>query len=101
MSSRQQQQSGNQQSRSNSQTYQKNFNQTNPPQGPPPPYPSPNATKRFKTDTGDPKPVANQQPQQTPSFYLTAQQLQLLNYFQQNSANLTPPQQVGAFFGHV
>lgn len=94
MSSRQQQQqqqTGAQQNRTGSQSYQKNYSQSGTPQGPPPPYPSPGATKRFKTEAGDVKPVT---PAQQPSFYLTQQQLQLLQYLQQNSSNLTPSQQV-------
>lgn len=91
MSSRQQQQTGTQQNRSGSQSFQKGYNQGGTPQGPPPPYPSPGATKRFKTETGEPKSIATA-PQ--PSFYLTQQQLQLLQYLQQNSSNLTPAQQV-------
>lgn len=94
MSSRQQQQqTGTQPPRTGSQSYQKNFTQNNAaPQGPPPPYPSPGAAKRFKTETGDPKPVTGQQ--QPPPLYLTSQQLQLLHYFQQNSSNLNTAQQV-------
>lgn len=91
MSSRQQQQTGNQQTRTGSQSYQKNFNQATAPQGPPPPYPSPSAAKRFKTETGEPKPVTGQQ---QPPLYLTSQQLQLLHYFQQNASNLNASQQV-------
>lgn len=92
MSSRQQQQQTTTQQNRTGQSYQKNYNQGGTPQGPPPPYPSPGATKRFKTEAGDPKSVAT--PPQQPSFYLTQQQLQLLQYFQQNSSNLTPAQQV-------
>ncbi|KAK5639667.1 hypothetical protein RI129_012159 [Pyrocoelia pectoralis] len=94
MSSRQQQQqqSGAQQPRPITQTYLKtSFNQ-NGPQGPPPPYPSPGPpNKRFKTDNADQKLPTT--PQQQPSFYLTQQQLQLLNFFQQNVSTLTPAQQ--------
>lgn len=96
MSSRQQQQQTNaQQNRTGSQSYQKSYNQGGTPQGPPPPYPSPGAAKRFKTEAGESKPVA---PAQQPSFYLSQQQLQLLQYFQQNSSNLTPAQQVTYLF---
>lgn len=95
MSSRQQQQQQQtgvqQQARSGTQSYQKNYNQSGTPQGPPPPYPSPGAAKRFKNEIGEAKPITT--PQQ-PSFYLTQQQLQLLHYFQQNASNLTPAQQV-------
>lgn len=93
MSSRQQQQqSGTQQTtRTNSQTYQKNFQSTTP-QGPPPPYPSPNGpNKRFKTETNEQKPPTTTS---TPAFYLSTQQLQLMQQLQQNAANLVPAQQV-------
>lgn len=96
MSSRQQQQqqTTNQQTRSNSQTYQKNF-QSNTPQGPPPPYPSPNGpNKRFKTEN-DQKPAISTS---TPAFYLTTQQLQLMQHLQQNVGNLLPAQQVCYLF---
>lgn len=93
MSSRQQQQTGTQQTRSSSQTYQKNFTQGTTPQGPPPPYPSPN--KRFKTESGDQKPTVTSAPAQTnPPFYLNQQQLQMLHCLQQNASNLTAAQQV-------
>lgn len=93
MSSRQQQQqqNTNQTNRSNSQSYQKNF-QSGAPQGPPPPYPSPNGpNKRFKTESNEQKSTAAPT---TPAFYLTSQQLQLMQYLQQNVSNLTPAQQV-------
>lgn len=91
MSSRQQQQTGVQQPRPGSQSYQKtNYNQVTQ-QGPPPPYPSPDQpNKRFKTENGDQKGIL---PNQS-SIFLTPQQLQLLNYFQQNASNLTVAQQV-------
>ncbi|KAF5281219.1 hypothetical protein FQR65_LT14834 [Abscondita terminalis] len=93
MSSRQQQQqqqTGTQQTRPTTQPYQKSAFNTNAPQGPPPPYPSPGTpNKRFKTDNGDQKTTSTQQP----SFYLSPQQLQLLNFFQQNASTLTPTQQ--------
>ncbi|XP_017776460.1 PREDICTED: histone demethylase UTY isoform X4 [Nicrophorus vespilloides] len=92
MSSRQQQQSGaNQQNRSGAQSFQKAYNQTTP-QGPPPPYPSPGGpNKRFKTETTE----ANKSPvPQTPSFYLSQQQQQLLHFLQQQNPNaLSQPQQ--------
>lgn len=79
MSSRQQQ-SSNQTSRNGtSQSFPKT------PQGPPPPYPSPGTNKPFKTEE---KTLPTQQ-----SYSLTQQQLQLLQCFQQNINNLTPPQQ--------
>lgn len=97
MSSRQQQQTS-QQSRSSTQPYQKNFAQggaeggggggTGTPQRPPPPYPSP---KRFKSEPAEQKPAV---PAQTPAFYLTQQQLQMLHCLQQNANNLQPAQQV-------
>ncbi|XP_022914705.2 histone demethylase UTY isoform X1 [Onthophagus taurus] len=103
MSSRQQQQTGGPQTRTGSQGFQKVYSQT--PQGPPPPYPSPGgANKRFKNDGGDQKPpnpattttttvttTPTQQP--NPPFYLTQQQLQLLQYLQQNASSLNPQQQ--------
>uniref|UniRef100_A0A1B0DDE7 Uncharacterized protein n=1 Tax=Phlebotomus papatasi TaxID=29031 RepID=A0A1B0DDE7_PHLPP len=60
--------------------------------GPPPPYPNaqapgaPIASKRFKTDDVQRRPGQ-------PSFYLTQQQLQMLQYLQQNQANLPLHQQ--------
>lgn len=95
MSSRQQQQSANQQNRSSSQPYQKNF-QSPAPQGPPPPYPSPNngPNKRFKNESPEQKLTTTATTPSTPAFYLTQQQLQLMHCFQQNGANLTPAQQV-------
>ncbi|XP_059617836.1 histone demethylase UTY isoform X2 [Phlebotomus argentipes] len=64
--------------------------------GPPPPYPNaqapggggPIASKRFKTEE-----VAGQRRPGQPSFYLTQQQLQMLQYLQQNQSNLPPHQQ--------
>ncbi|KAL3289702.1 hypothetical protein HHI36_023102 [Cryptolaemus montrouzieri] len=84
MSSRQQQQTPSQQTRPGSQSFAKNYSQ-----GPPPPYPSPGSgpIKRFKTDP-DQKPVVQTSPQ-----YLTAQQLQTLQYLQSHSGTLTPHQQ--------
>ncbi|CAH1989227.1 unnamed protein product [Acanthoscelides obtectus] len=82
MSSRQQQNRN-----GSSQTFQKTYPASTP-QGPPPPYPSPNGgstTKRFKTE---PDKLPTQ-----PSFTMAPQQLQLLQYFQQNVNNLTPSQQ--------
>ncbi|KAJ8975675.1 hypothetical protein NQ317_019630 [Molorchus minor] len=68
------------------QSFQKNYST---PQGPPPPYPSPSGggvvNKRFKTES-EQKPIP-------PAYNLTPQQLQLLNYFQQNISTLTPAQQ--------
>ncbi|CAG9855158.1 unnamed protein product [Phyllotreta striolata] len=88
MSSRQQNSS--QPNRSTTtQNYQKNYS-TSTPQGPPPPYPSPNGcsnAKRFKTEP-DQKTAINQ-----PAYTLSSQQLQLLNHFQQNVNNLNPSQQ--------
>ncbi|KAG5896522.1 hypothetical protein JTB14_020495 [Gonioctena quinquepunctata] len=85
MSSRQQ--SSSQPPRSSSQVFQKNYSGSTTPQGPPPPYPSPNETKRFKTEP-DLKPVIAQ-----PTYSLSSQQLQLLNQFQQNIGNLNTAQQ--------
>lgn len=81
MTSRQQQQSANQQTRTGSQSLVKSYSQ-----GPPPPYPSPGsgAIKRFKPDT-DQKP--------TPP-YLNPQQMQTLQYLQSHPGTLTPQQQV-------
>ncbi|GJQ65192.1 hypothetical protein Trydic_g17516, partial [Trypoxylus dichotomus] len=89
MSSRQQQQSS-QQTRTSAQSFQKSYSQT--PQGPPPPYPSPGGpNKRFKTETGEQKPVTA--PPQNPPFYLNQQQLQLMQNLQQNVVNLNAQQQ--------
>ncbi|KAK9746028.1 JmjC domain, hydroxylase [Popillia japonica] len=102
MSSRQQQQNS-QQSRTGSQGFQKTYNQT--PQGPPPPYPSPGGpNKRFKTESGEQKPTTTvaaatapppppPPPPQNPPFYLSQQQLQLLQNLQQNVVNLNAQQQ--------
>ncbi|XP_050519095.1 lysine-specific demethylase 6A isoform X1 [Diabrotica virgifera virgifera] len=86
MSSRQQNSS--QPNRSTTQGFQKNYSATTP-QGPPPPYPSPNGTttKRFNLEP-DQKPLLGQ-----PAYALTPQQMQLLNHLQQNVNNLTPSQQ--------
>lgn len=93
MSSRQQQQNSSQQTKTSNQSYPKNFSQGSTPQGPPPPYPSPSGggVKQFKTEVVEQKPTP--QPQSHP-FPLTQQQLQMLNYFQQNINNLTPAQEV-------
>ena len=67
------------------------------PQGPPPPYPAgatPTQTKRFK---GELETTPAAPPARMP-LYLTQQQLQVLQVLQQNSANLTPPQQVILFY---
>ncbi|XP_044256246.1 lysine-specific demethylase 6A isoform X2 [Tribolium madens] len=92
MSSRQQQQNSSQQSKTTTQSYQKPYSQGSTPQGPPPPYPSPGggSVKQFKTEVVEQKPTP--QPQTHP-FTLTQQQLQMLNYFQQNINNLTPAQE--------
>nr|CAH7715209.1 unnamed protein product [Callosobruchus chinensis] len=82
MSSRQQQNPN-----GSSQKFQKSYTGSTP-QGPPSPYPSPNGgapTKRFKTE---PDKLPTQ-----PSFTMAPQQLQLLQYFQQNLNSLTPSQQ--------
>nr|CAH7768894.1 unnamed protein product [Callosobruchus chinensis] len=82
MSSRQQQNRN-----GSSQIFQKSYTGSTP-QGPPSPYPSPNGgalTKRFKTE---PDKLPTQ-----PSFTMAPQQLQLLQYFQQNLNSLTPSQQ--------
>uniref|UniRef100_A0A1B6EEM7 JmjC domain-containing protein n=2 Tax=Clastoptera arizonana TaxID=38151 RepID=A0A1B6EEM7_9HEMI len=83
------------------------------PQGPPPPYPIQgnsvlSTTKRFKTEMVDvagsgrvppttpaavQAPSTTQNPSPTPSFYLTQQQLQMLQLLQQNASNLNPQQQ--------
>lgn len=70
-------------------------------QGPPPPYPNAQANnnngasnKRFKTGTEE---IAQSQQQNArtaqPPFYLNTQQLQMLQYLQQNQNNLTTQQQ--------
>ncbi|XP_074027245.1 lysine-specific demethylase 6A-like [Leptinotarsa decemlineata] len=87
MSSRQQ--SSTQPSRSAaSQTFQKTYPAVAP-QGPPPPYPSPNeavTARRIKTEP-EQKPVVPQ-----PPYNLTPQQIHLLNQFQQNVDSLNPAQ---------
>nr|CAD7428039.1 unnamed protein product [Timema monikensis] len=66
------------------------------PQGPPPPYPvqASNPTKRFKhgeiMEGGNI--VGNSQHRQVPLFYLNQQQMQTLQFLQQNITNLTPQQ---------
>ncbi|XP_045481407.1 lysine-specific demethylase 6A isoform X2 [Harmonia axyridis] len=82
MTSRQQQQTATQQTRGGSQALVKPYSQ-----GPPPPYPSPGggAIKRFKPDTD--------QKSHSPPPFLTPQQMQTLNYLQNNNATLTPQQQ--------
>ncbi|GAB0087282.1 lysine-specific demethylase 6A [Sergentomyia squamirostris] len=98
MSSRQQQQQQSAQANHHQRQFQKTPTAGGQQQvivGPPPPYPNaqtptvggPIATKRFKTDE-----VAQRRPGQ-PSFYLTQQQMQMLQYLQQNQANLAPNQQ--------
>lgn len=96
MSSRQQQANSN-----NTQQTRNKYGQSGP-QGPPPPYPSPGGpAKRFKSEIIDQKPPIiqqvppqqQQQQQQQPPFYLNPQQQQLLQYLQQNSANLSIQQQ--------
>ncbi|XP_036143128.1 histone demethylase UTY isoform X2 [Monomorium pharaonis] len=60
------------------------------PTGPPPPYPQAQGqnAKRFKTDE-----MISAAPQQrAPPFYLTQQQIQMLQFLQQNINNLTPHQ---------
>ncbi|KAH0548799.1 hypothetical protein KQX54_002467 [Cotesia glomerata] len=93
MSSRQQQQPANQAG------YK--YNATTP-SGPPPPYPQGQGpavtTKRFKAGeepilAPQPQPQQQQPQQQRPPFYLTTQQLQMLQFFQQNQGNLTQQQQ--------
>ncbi|CAG9825426.1 unnamed protein product [Phaedon cochleariae] len=68
------------------QSFQKNYSAPTP-QGPPPPYPSPNetSTKRFKMEVDQKLP-------QSP-YGLSPQHLQLLNHFQQNAGSLNPAQQ--------
>lgn len=60
-------------------------------QTPPPPYqngPGGNNNKRFKTE-----PVPAVPPAARPSFYLTSQQIETMEYLQQNVGNLTMQQQ--------
>ncbi|KAL1121992.1 hypothetical protein AAG570_003400, partial [Ranatra chinensis] len=116
MSSRQQQQqqqqSNNQQRVSTQQQYQKTqtpgVNVTNghhqvSPQGPPPPYPvqggQPVSAKRFKAGqrgagvvAGSAPTPPSTSPTANPSFYLNHQQLQMLQFLQQNVNTLTPQQ---------
>ncbi|XP_035728311.1 histone demethylase UTY-like isoform X1 [Vespa mandarinia] len=64
------------------------------PSGPPPPYPQTQGqnlnTKRFKP--GDDS-ISPPSPQRPPPFYLSPQQLQMLQFLQQNQSSLTPQQQ--------
>ncbi|XP_034183666.2 utx histone demethylase isoform X1 [Osmia lignaria lignaria] len=64
------------------------------PAGPPPPYPQGQGqnlnTKRFKQGEEPISPGSQQRP---PPFYLTSQQLQMLQFLQQNHGSLTPQQQ--------
>ncbi|XP_076685671.1 utx histone demethylase isoform X3 [Andrena cerasifolii] len=64
------------------------------PSGPPPPYPQGQGqnlnTKRFKPGEEPISPGAQQRP---PPFYLSSQQLQMLQFLQQNHGSLTPQQQ--------
>ncbi|XP_023289806.1 lysine-specific demethylase 6A isoform X2 [Orussus abietinus] len=64
------------------------------PSGPPPPYPQGQGqnlnAKRFKAGEEAISSGAQQRP---PPFHLSAQQLQMLQYLQQNHGNLTPQQQ--------
>ncbi|XP_063993292.1 histone demethylase UTY isoform X2 [Diachasmimorpha longicaudata] len=68
-----------------------------PPAGPPPPYPQnqqQNINKRFKPEDQLSPGSAQPQPQQRPpTFYLNSQQLQMLQFLQQNHGNLSPQQQ--------
>ncbi|XP_015114271.1 histone demethylase UTY isoform X2 [Diachasma alloeum] len=68
-----------------------------PPAGPPPPYPQnqqQNINKRFKPEDQLSPGAAQPQPQQRPPpFYLNPQQLQMLQFLQQNHGNLSPQQQ--------
>ncbi|XP_011303996.1 histone demethylase UTY isoform X2 [Fopius arisanus] len=73
------------------------YKYTTPPAGPPPPYPQnqqQNVNKRFKPEDqlspGGAQPQAQQRP---PPFYLNPQQLQMLQFLQQNHSNLSPQQQ--------
>ncbi|XP_043486322.1 histone demethylase UTY isoform X6 [Polistes fuscatus] len=64
------------------------------PSGPPPPYPQTQGQslggKRFKTGEDSISPPS---PQRPPSFYLTMQQLHMLQFLQQNQSSLTSQQQ--------
>lgn len=64
------------------------------PSGPPPPYPQGQGqnlnTKRFKPGEEPISPGSQQRP---PPFYLTSQQLQMLQFLQQNHGSLTQQQQ--------
>ncbi|KAF7386780.1 hypothetical protein HZH66_011232 [Vespula vulgaris] len=64
------------------------------PSGPPPPYPQTQGqglnAKRFKP--GDDS-ISPPSPQRPPPFYLSPQQLQMLQFLQQNQSSLTPQQQ--------
>ncbi|XP_076662131.1 utx histone demethylase isoform X2 [Halictus rubicundus] len=65
------------------------------PSGPPPPYPQGQGqnlnTKRFKP--GEEPVVSPGTQQRPPPFYLSPQQLQMLQFLQQNHGSLTPQQQ--------
>ncbi|KAL5281616.1 KDM6A family protein [Megaselia abdita] len=87
MNSRQQQQQNNRQFNKNG------CNQS----APPPPYPASHGPKRFKEEaapaTGTAsRPTAATPAAGNPSFYLTQQQLQALQYFQNHQSNLNPQQ---------
>ncbi|XP_037903545.1 histone demethylase UTY isoform X2 [Hermetia illucens] len=98
MSSRQQQQSV----QANQQRHFQKGGYNQPSQGPPPPYPNQQnnhgqtPAKRFKP--GEELPSQQQQPTTTSrpapqsANYLSSNQLQMLQYLQQNQNNLTPPQ---------
>ncbi|XP_076164957.1 utx histone demethylase isoform X3 [Ptiloglossa arizonensis] len=64
------------------------------PSGPPPPYPQGQGqnlnTKRFKPGE---EPISPSTQQRPPPFYLSSQQLQMLQFLQQNHGSLTPQQQ--------
>ncbi|XP_066581045.1 lysine-specific demethylase 6A isoform X2 [Prorops nasuta] len=64
------------------------------PTGPPPPYPQGQGqilnTKRFKAGE---EPISANAQQRPPPFYLSPQQLQMLQFLQQNQGSLTPQQQ--------
>uniref|UniRef100_A0A0A9YPS5 Lysine-specific demethylase 6A n=1 Tax=Lygus hesperus TaxID=30085 RepID=A0A0A9YPS5_LYGHE len=111
MSSRQQQQTQNPSSSPRAQQFAKsqtagagatNGQPQASPQGPPPPYPAQQApgAKRFKPGEEPARtPVTNgtaqrpaSSPAPNPPFYLSQQQLQMLQVLQQNQANLTPHQ---------
>ncbi|XP_037928325.1 lysine-specific demethylase 6A [Teleopsis dalmanni] len=69
-------------------------------QGPPPPYPhqgtnaSPVPAKRFKDENAtQPQIQTGSRPAQ-PAFFLSQQQLQMLNFLQQNQSTLNPQQQM-------